>query len=159
LQSSTEHWTSCFALTIAAVHWCCVIAQLYEEQISIGVIAQACCEPDLQRDTEQWGSCFALNSAGVHWCCIAAHLWEEQIHNALPVPAGFHASIITNLCPDFRSGSLVGYRHHVHSPSQCPRVVHNIEGLKATVRLQPSAIVLHLQVNLHADICKTNLMR
>jgi len=44
LQSSTEQCKMHFAQTSAAVHFC----RLYEEQISIGVIAvtQACCEPN-----------------------------------------------------------------------------------------------------------------
>ena len=52
MQSSSEQWGSYSALTIAALLWCCITANLYEEQISIGVIAvaQACCEPVL---TEQ----------------------------------------------------------------------------------------------------------
>ena len=50
--------------TSAAVHLCCITVQLYEQQISIGVIAvaQACSEPDLQSSTEQWGAYFALRS-------------------------------------------------------------------------------------------------
>ena len=70
-----------FALTSAAVHWCCITVQLYEEQISIGAIAvaQACCKPVSQSSTEQWGSYFALTSAAVHWCCITVQLYEEQI--------------------------------------------------------------------------------
>jgi len=80
LQSSTEQWASYFALTSAAVHWCCITAHLCGYQISIGVIAvtQACCEPVLQSSTEQQGSYFALISAAVHRCCITAHLYEEQ---------------------------------------------------------------------------------
>ena len=44
MQSSTEQQGSLFALTSAAVHWCCITAPLCEEQIFIGVIAvaQAC---------------------------------------------------------------------------------------------------------------------
>ena len=58
LQRSIEQQGSCFALTIAAVLWCCITAHLYEVQISIGVfaMAQACREPVLQRSTEQQGS-------------------------------------------------------------------------------------------------------
>jgi len=33
LQSSTEQWASCSALTSAAVQWCCIAANLYEDQI------------------------------------------------------------------------------------------------------------------------------
>ncbi len=81
LQSSTEQWGSYFALTSAAVHWCCITVQLYEEQTSIGVFAaaQGCCQPDLQSSTEQWGSYFALTSAAVRWCCITVQLYEDQI--------------------------------------------------------------------------------
>ncbi len=81
LQSSTEQWGSHFSLTSVAVHWCCIIAHLYEEQLSIGVfaVAQACCEPVLQSSTEQWGSYSSLTSAAVHWSCITALLYEEQI--------------------------------------------------------------------------------
>ena len=66
-QSSTEQWGSYLALTSAAVRWCCITVQLYEEQISIGVFAaaQGCCEPVSQSSTEQWGSYFALTSAPV----------------------------------------------------------------------------------------------
>jgi len=68
-------------LTIAALLWCCITANQYEEQISIGVIAvaQACCEPVLQSSIEKWGSDFSLTSAAVLWACITAHLYEEQI--------------------------------------------------------------------------------
>ena len=41
LQSSTEQQASCSALTSAAVHKCCITAQLHEQQTSIGVIAVA----------------------------------------------------------------------------------------------------------------------
>ena len=66
--SSTEQRGAYFALSSAAVHWYCITGQLYEEQISIGVIAvaQACSEPDLQSSTAQWGAYFALRSAAVH---------------------------------------------------------------------------------------------
>jgi len=59
----------------------CITADLYEEQISIGVfaVAQPCCEASLQSSTEQWGSFYALTSAAVLWCCITADLYEEQI--------------------------------------------------------------------------------
>ena len=70
-----------FALPSAAVHGCCVTAHLYEQQISVGVIAvtQTSCEPVLQSNTEQWGMQFALPSAAVHGCCVIAHLYEQQI--------------------------------------------------------------------------------
>ena len=61
----------------AAVHLSWFTAQLYDEQISIGVIAvtQACCEPVLQSNTEQWGMHFALPSAAVHLSWFTAHLY------------------------------------------------------------------------------------
>jgi len=68
-------------LTCAALHFCCLTAHLYEEQISIGAIAvtQACCEPVLQSTTEQWGIDSAQTCAALHFCCLTAHLYEEQI--------------------------------------------------------------------------------
>ncbi len=70
-----------FAQTSDAVHFCCLIAHLYEEQISTGVTAmtQACCEPILQSNTQQKGMHFAQTSAAVHYCWLTAHLYEEQI--------------------------------------------------------------------------------
>ena len=70
-----------FCLAHAAVHLSWFFAHLYDEQISIGVIAvtQACCEPVLQSNTEQWGMHFALPSAAVHLSWFTAHLYEEQI--------------------------------------------------------------------------------
>ena len=64
-----------------ALHWCWITAHLYEEQISIGVIAltQACCESVLQSSTEEWVMHFALNRAAVHWCWLTVNLYEEQI--------------------------------------------------------------------------------
>jgi len=66
------------------VHWCCITAHLYEEQISIGLnaviaVSELCCQLGLQSSNEQWASCLALTSDAVHWCCIAAHLCEEQM--------------------------------------------------------------------------------
>ncbi len=79
LQSSTEQWRLHFALTSAAVHFLCVTAHLYEEQMSIGVsaVTQACCEVLLQSSTEQWRLHFALISAAVHFFWITALLYEE----------------------------------------------------------------------------------
>ena len=70
-----------FALTSVAVHWCWVTAHLYEQNISIGVIAetQACSEPVSQSTTEQWGMQIALTSVAVHWCWVTAHLYEQQM--------------------------------------------------------------------------------
>ena len=67
-----------FALTSAAVHFCWVTAHLYEQQISISVIAvtHACCDPVLQSSTEQWGLHFAQTSAAVHFYWVTAHLCE-----------------------------------------------------------------------------------
>ena len=69
-----------FAQTSAAVHWCWVTAHLYEQQISIGVIAltQACCEPVLQSSTGQCVGHLATTSAAVQWCWVTAHLYEQQ---------------------------------------------------------------------------------
>ncbi len=66
-----------FALPSAAVQCCCVTANLYEEQVSVGVIAvtQVSCEAVLQSSTEQRGMQFALPSAAVHCCCVTAHLY------------------------------------------------------------------------------------
>ena len=70
-----------FAQISAAVHCCWLTAHLYEEQISIGVIAvtQTCCEPVLQSSTEQWGMHFAQISAAVHSSWLTAHLYEGQV--------------------------------------------------------------------------------
>ena len=70
-----------FAQTSAAVHFCSFTAHLYEEQISIGVIAvtQACCEPVVQSSCEQWTLHIAQTSAPMHFCWLAAHLYEEEI--------------------------------------------------------------------------------
>ena len=68
LQSSTEQWEQHFAQGSAAMPWCWVTAELYEEQTFIGVIAvaQACCKPFLQSSTELCGLHFAQGSAAVH---------------------------------------------------------------------------------------------
>ena len=70
-----------FAQISAAVHCCWLTAHLYEEQISIGVIAvtQTCCEPVLQSSTEQWGMHFAQISAAVHSSWLTAHLYKGQV--------------------------------------------------------------------------------
>ena len=67
LQSSTEQQGSWFALTSAAVLWCCITEHLCEEETCRGLtaVAQACCEPVLQSSIEQQGSYFALTSAAV----------------------------------------------------------------------------------------------
>ncbi len=65
----------------AAVHGFCIIADLCEQQIIIGVIAvsQGCCQPVLQSSIVQWRMHFAKNSAAVHWFCIIADLYEQQM--------------------------------------------------------------------------------
>jgi len=57
-----------FAKCRVSLHWSCIIADLYEQQIFTGVIAvsQGCCQPVLQSSLEQWGMHFAKNSAAVH---------------------------------------------------------------------------------------------
>ena len=74
-------WELHFAQTSAAVHLSRLTAHLYEQQISIGLVAvtQACCEPVLQSNTEQWGLHFAQNSVAVHLSWLTAHLSEQQI--------------------------------------------------------------------------------
>ncbi len=70
-----------FAKTTAAVHWDCIIADLDEQEILIGVtaVSESCCQPVLQSSLEQWGVQFAKNSAAVHWVRIIADLDEQQI--------------------------------------------------------------------------------
>ena len=69
-----------FAKTTAAVHWDCIIADLDEQEILIGVtaVSQSCCQPVLQSSLEQWGVRFAKNSAAVHWVCITADQYERE---------------------------------------------------------------------------------
>ncbi len=70
-----------FALTSVAVNQCWVAAELYVEQILIGVTAvtQARCQAVLQSSIEQWGMHFALTSVRVSWCCVTADMYVEQI--------------------------------------------------------------------------------
>jgi len=70
-----------FALTRAAVHFSWVTAHLYEEQISIGVIAvtKSCCELNSRAALNSWGMHFALTRAAAHSSRVTAHLYEEQI--------------------------------------------------------------------------------
>ncbi len=70
-----------FAKNSAAVHGFCIIADLYEQQIIIGVIAvsQGCCQSVLQSSIELWGMHSLNISAAVHWFCIVADLYEQQI--------------------------------------------------------------------------------
>jgi len=81
LYRSNEQWEMYFVLTGAAVHFCWLTKHLYEQQISMGVLAvtQACCEPVLQSSSEQWGIYFALSRAAVHFCWLTAHLYEQQL--------------------------------------------------------------------------------
>jgi len=44
LQSSTERWGAHFALSSAALHWCWLIAHLYEEQMCMGGTTGAKCK-------------------------------------------------------------------------------------------------------------------
>ncbi len=70
-----------FAQTSAALHFCWLTAHLYEEQISIGVIAvtQACCEPVCRAALNSGECIFAQTRAAVHFCCLTAHMYEEQV--------------------------------------------------------------------------------
>jgi len=63
------------------VHLCWVTADLYVEQILMGVTAvtQACCQAVLQSSTEQWRMHFALTSVAVNWSWVTAYLYVEQI--------------------------------------------------------------------------------
>ncbi len=67
-------------LTAGLCH-CNYAANLYEEQIFIGVFAvtQACCEPVLKSTTYQWGMQIAQTSAAVHFCWLTAQLHVEQV--------------------------------------------------------------------------------
>ena len=69
-----------FAHTTAAVHWSCIVADLYIQQTFKGVIAvsQGCFRPFLQCGLEQWGMRFAKNNAAVNLFCIIADLYEEE---------------------------------------------------------------------------------
>ena len=69
-----------FAKTTAAVHWVCIIADLDEQLILIGVtaVSQGCYQPVLQSSLEQWGVRFAKNNAAVHWVCITADQYERE---------------------------------------------------------------------------------
>ena len=69
-----------FAKISAAVHFVCIIADLDEQEILIGVtaVSQSCCQPVLQSSLEQWGVRFAKNSAAVHWVCITADQYERE---------------------------------------------------------------------------------
>ena len=70
-----------FAKTTAAVHWVCIIADLDEQLILIGVtaVSQGCYQPDLHSNIEQQRMLFAKTTAAVHWDCIIADLDEQLI--------------------------------------------------------------------------------
>ncbi len=70
-----------FAKTTAAVHWVCIIADLDEQLILIGVtaVSQGCYQPDLHSNIEQQRMLFAKTTAAVHWDCIIADLDEQEI--------------------------------------------------------------------------------
>ncbi len=70
-----------FAKISAAVHFVCIIADLDEQQILIGVtaVSQGCHQPDLHSNIEQQRTLFAKISAAVHFVCIIADLDEQQI--------------------------------------------------------------------------------
>ncbi len=70
-----------FAKNSAAVHGFCIIADLYEQQMFIGVIAvsQGCCQAVIQSSIVQWRMHFAKNSAAVHGFRNIADLYEQQI--------------------------------------------------------------------------------
>ena len=46
--------------------------------MSVTVVTQTSCEPELRSSTGQWGMQFALLSAAVHFCCVTAHLYGQQ---------------------------------------------------------------------------------
>ena len=80
------------ALTCAAVHWCWVTAQLYQQQTFIGaiIVTQAYREPVLQSSTEQWGVIFIKISVAVHRCWVTAQLYEHKIFTgAIAVTQGY----------------------------------------------------------------------
>ncbi len=70
-----------FAKISAAVHFVCIIADLDEQQVLIGVtaVSQGCHQPDLHSNIEQQRTLFAKISAAVHFVCIIADLDEQQI--------------------------------------------------------------------------------
>ncbi len=70
-----------FAKNSAAVHWFRINADLYEQQIIIGVnaVSQGCCQPVLQSSIVQWRIHFAKSSVAVHGFRIIADLYEQQI--------------------------------------------------------------------------------
>ena len=72
---------SAFCQNSVAVHWWWVTAQLYGQQIFMGVIAvtQGCCQAVLHSNTEQLEQHFAQGSAAVHWWWVTAHLYDQQI--------------------------------------------------------------------------------
>ena len=82
----SEQWEQHFAQGSAAVHWCCITAHLYDQQIFIGVIAltQGCCQAVSQSSTEQWGQHFAQGSAALHWWWVTAVVGQSSGNSILP---------------------------------------------------------------------------
>ncbi len=70
-----------FVLSRAAEHQFWVIADLYEQQISICEIAvtQGCCHPVLQSSPEPEGMPFVLSRAAEHQFWVTPDLYEQQI--------------------------------------------------------------------------------
>ena len=77
LQSSTDQWALHFSLNNVAVHWWRVTAHVYEEQISMSVLAviQPCCKP------------------GHHTADGADFKWSAA-SNVIAGAAGFQASML-----------------------------------------------------------------
>ena len=72
-----QQWQMHFALTSAALHFCCLTAHLYAEQIftDVAAVTQTCCEPVLQSNTDQGGNALCLDQ-----CCtvfLLAHCTPE----------------------------------------------------------------------------------
>ena len=81
-----ELWGMHFSKISDALHRWWTTAHLYEEQISIGVIAetQGHCEPVLRvlkSSPELRGMHFAKTSEAVHWWWVIAHLYEQRSSN------------------------------------------------------------------------------
>lgn len=60
------------------MHWCLVVAYLYEWQTFMAVdsVAQDCCQPVLHSSTEQQGMHFASNDAAMLWCVALLCGWQ-----------------------------------------------------------------------------------
>ena len=77
LHSSTGQWWLLFAKHSVAVHWGWVTAQLYEQQVFIGLFAAILAV--LHGSTGQWWLLTAKNSVAVHWGWVTAQLYEQQM--------------------------------------------------------------------------------